>query len=103
MLIGSGSKKPNLDAVRRIKRSLHVALDLPEDALVTVAQLACLEEDCAPLETVIGLLRPDAPQLQHKVHKPTDAVDAEDLMEVCEAWGFSVSISLFNPPSMRIK
>lgn len=90
MLIGNSSKRPNLQAVRRIKRGLHDALELPEDALITVTQLACLEEECAPLETVFGLLRPGVPQLQHKVHKETDAVDAEDLMEVCKAWGFSV-------------
>lgn len=93
MLIGNAGARPNLSAVRRIKRSLRTALALPEEALITVTQLACLEEACAPLETVIGLLRPDAPQLQHKVHKATDAVDADDLMEVCAAWGVSVKRS----------
>ncbi len=96
MLIGRGSKKPNLETVRHIKRSLREALELPEDTLITVTQLACLEEDCAPLETVIGLLRPGVPQLQHKVHKPTDSVDAADLVQVCKTWGFSVDISFFN-------
>ena len=69
MLIGAPSNRPSLQAVRRIKRSLHEALGLSDDDLITVTQLACLEEDCAPLETVIGLLRPSRPQLQHKVHK----------------------------------
>lgn len=92
MLIGTTSKKPTLETVRRIKRTLRAALELPEDALVTVTQLACLEEDCAPLETVLGLLRPQTPQLQHKVHKPTEAVNAEDLVQVCDAWGFSIPI-----------
>ena len=94
MLIGNASKKPNLQVVRRIKRALKEAITLPEDALITVTQLACLEEDCAPLETVIGLLRPETPQLQYKVHKETNAIDAEDLMKVCEAWGFLVQISM---------
>ena len=53
MLIGSSSNKPSLENVRRIKKALRTALDLPEDAMVTVTQLACLEEDCAPLETVV--------------------------------------------------
>jgi hypothetical protein len=91
MLIGNASKRPSLTAVRRIKRVLGSALELPEGAMITVTQLACLEEACAPLETVIGLLRPDAPQLQHKVHKATDAVDASDLAEVCRSWGTDVS------------
>lgn len=96
MLIGTTTNKPNLHAVRRIKRSLHEALELPEDALITVTQLACLEQDCAPLETVIGLLRPGMPQLQHKIHKPTDSIDSNDLVQVGMAWGFSLDISSFN-------
>ena len=90
MLIGNANKRPNIKAVRRIKQVLHEVLDLPEDAMITVSQLACLEDDCAPLETVIGLLRPGAPQLQQKIHKETDAINANDLAQVCQAWGISV-------------
>jgi hypothetical protein len=90
MLIGGTSKSPNLGTIRRIKELLHEVLGLSEDATITVAELACLEEDCAPVETVFGLLRPNAPQLQHKIHKPTDGIDAQDLMEVCATWGFDV-------------
>ena len=90
MLIGSASRRPSLRAVRRIKAVLLEALQLPDDAVITVSQLACLEADCAPLETVIGLLRSGRPQLQHKVHKATDDVDASDLVEVCAAWGLPV-------------
>ena len=90
MLIGGAPKKVNLHVVRRIKQALHEALELPQDAIITVTQLACLEKDCAPLETVIGLLRPDSPQLQHKVHNETEAITTHDLVEVCNAWGFSV-------------
>ena len=89
MLIGKGTKKPNLETVRRIKDTLREVLDLPEDAMVTVSQLACLEKDCAPLETVIGLLQAGAPQRQHKIHKGTNDVGSEDLIRVCEAWGMS--------------
>ena len=67
------------------------------DMTVTVTELACLEEGCAPVETVIGLLRPDAPQLQCKLHKPMDAVDAKDLVRVCTAWGFDIQIAIFEP------
>ena len=77
MLIGNNSKRPNLQVVRRLKLALRDVLGLSEDALITVTQLACLEEDCAPLETVFGLLRSGSPQLQHKIHKETEAVDAE--------------------------
>ena len=82
--------------VRRIKRSLHQALQLPEDAMITVTQLACLEKDCAPLETVVGLLRTGMPQVQHKLHKSIEEIKADDLVQISAAWGFSVHSSLFN-------
>ena len=95
MLIGMSRRRPDLERVRQIKETLREALSLSEDATVTVTELACLEEGCAPIETVIGLLRPDAPQLQHKLHKPTGAIDAHDLSEVCKAWGLDAHIPAF--------
>ena len=98
MLINTSLRRPNLERVRRIKEVLREALSLSHDTTVTVTELACLEEGCAPIETVVGLLRPDAPQLQYKLHKPTDAVDAADLVQVCQAWGFDVQIPILVPP-----
>ncbi len=94
MMINTSRRRPNLERVRRIKKALREALRLSNDATVTVTELACLEEGCAPVETVIGLLRPDAPQLQYKLHKPMDAVDAKDLVQVCKAWGFDVRMPI---------
>ena len=61
--------KANIARVREIKRILREVLGLPDEATVTLSQLACLEEDCAPLETVIGLLQPGLPQKQHKIRQ----------------------------------
>ena len=97
MLLGRSARRPNLEGARRIKRALREALGLAEDVTITVTELACLEEDCAPVETVFGLLRPDAPQLQCKLHKPMGAVDAEDLVQVCAAWGFEAQIQALSP------
>ncbi|MDE2935373.1 MAG: nitrate reductase [Chloroflexota bacterium] len=94
MLIGSSPRPPNLERARQIKQVLREALTLSDDTTVTVAELACLEEGCAPVETAIGLLRPGAPQLQAKVHKPMDAVVAEDLVQVCATWGFNAASSV---------
>ena len=97
MLINTSPRRPNGERVRHIKEALREALSLPDDTTVTVTELACLEEGCAPIETVVALLRPDAPPLQHKLHKPTDAVSAEDLAQVCAAWGFDTRIPVFGP------
>ena len=93
MLIGNASNRPNLNTVRRIKRALFEVLQLSEEAMITVTQLACMEEACAPFETVIGLLRPGAPQLQYKVHKAIEDINAQDLVRACNSWGFDVQNS----------
>lgn len=98
MLIGKEPRRPNLERARRIKEALREALNLSNDTTVTVTELACLEEGCAPIETAIGLLRPNAQPLRCKLHKPTDAVDAEDLVQVCKEWGFDVQIAVLAPP-----
>ncbi|MEM6929976.1 MAG: hypothetical protein AAF602_23765 [Myxococcota bacterium] len=97
MLIGKSRRRPNLETIRRIKRALREALALPDDATVTIAELACREEGCAPVETVFGLLPLNAAQLQHKVHKPVDAIEAADLVDVGAAWGFDPTTSDFEP------
>ena len=97
MLISTSPRHPNLERARRIKKALREALRLSDDMTVTVTELACLEEGCPPVETAIGVLRPDAPQLQCKLHKPMDDVDAEDLVQVCSAWGFDVEIPALAP------
>lgn len=93
MFLGRSPKKPSIDTVRANKRALRANLNLDDDAIITVSQLACLEQDCAPLETVIGLLRPGSPQLQHKFHKSVNDVSAEDLASICAEWGFKASSS----------
>ena len=95
MLIGQSGRKPNLDKIRHLKQVLRDALDLPEDATITLTELACMEEGCPPVETVFGLLRSDGLQLQHKVHKTTEEVDADDLLEICKAWGIDVPTEAF--------
>lgn len=88
MLINTSPRRPNRERVRYIKEALRTALSLNDDTTIMVTELECLEEGCPPIETVVALLRPDAPTLQHKLHKPTDAVNDKDLVQVCSAWGF---------------
>ena len=90
MLIGRNPKKPNIEKVRYIKNELRHALQIPEDAIITVAELTCLEEGCAPVETVIGLLRPKMNQVQHRLHKDIQSLNPDDLVQVCSAWGFDI-------------
>jgi len=97
MLIGSSFNKSSLQTVLNIKHALHDALKLPDDAMISLSELVCLEEDCPPIETVLGLLRSDAPHIHCKIHKRADAIDADDLVQVCQSWGFDVQRQEFTP------
>ena len=90
MLIGEKKKKPNLQRLQKIKKLLSESLDLPETFTITVNQLNCYEEGCPPVETVVALLRPGFTVLQHKIHKPVDQLQGNDLLKICKGWGFDV-------------
>ncbi len=65
--------------IRQIKdwvRQLH-ALD--DDVTVSVTELACREEGCPDIETVIGIMRPRKKIETLRVHKPIAEVELEDL------------------------
>ena len=79
--------KPDRQRLRWLKESLQLALGLSGDEVITVSELNCLEEGCAPLEIVVGLLRGDGSQLQHKLHKPLAEVTDADLLLICRTWG----------------
>ena len=102
MLIGEKKKKPNLVRLQKIKQLLSKILDLPEASMITVNQLSCYEEGCPPVETVVALLQPGLTALQHKIHKPVDQLQVNDLVKICEDWGFNVDQSSLNFKKMEI-
>ncbi|WP_170314798.1 nitrate reductase [Aquibium carbonis] len=67
------------ERTRQIKdwvRQLH-ALD--DDVTVSVTELACGEEGCPDIETVIGIMRPGQKIETLRVHKPIAEVEREDI------------------------
>ena len=96
MLIGRSKPKTNLDMVRKIKGALEKAFSLPDSATISVTELACFEEGCPPVETVVALLQAGSSPLQHKFHKPVGEFKSADLVELSVRWGFPVDADLFN-------
>jgi len=72
---------PRVDAAvaERIKAWARELFAVPADASVRVAQLACREPGCPPLETVVLVSVADAPTVHHKFHKPAADVTRADL------------------------
>lgn len=76
-----------ITSARAIKFWARQLLKVPDDAVVSVAELACHAPGCPPKETVI-LVMHDTMTVQASVHKPITAVTEEDV-----AHAFSASIN----------
>ena len=61
LVFGTRPAPPPPEVVARLRRWVRTHLDLAEDDPVTVTQLACRGVSCAPIETVLAVLRPGAP------------------------------------------
>jgi hypothetical protein len=66
-----------------IKAQVTAALGLSEEATVMVSELACMEEGCPPIETVIVVFRPAMEKLQFRLHRPMAEITVHDIEEMC--------------------
>ena len=69
----------------QIKVWVREALGLDPDTPMTVAELACRDEGCPDIETVIGVLEPDKPIRTIRIHAPMAAVTAQLVTEALAA------------------
>ncbi len=72
----------------RLRGWVRAALDLSDDDVVTVTQLTCRDAGCAPVETVLTVLHPGAPD-SRTVPLPAAELCAADVL------------SAFDPGSSR--
>jgi hypothetical protein len=78
--------KRNLPArTAEIKAWVRVQHDLPDDVVVAVTELACREEGCPDIETVIGIMRSGEKIETLRIHKPISKIDREDLASLTVA------------------
>ena len=71
------------ERANEIKAQVAATLGLDEEATVTVSELACMEEGCPPVETVIAVFRPAMQKLQLRMHCPISEITAHDIEEMC--------------------
>jgi hypothetical protein len=67
-----------------IKAQVASQLGLAEDATIMVTELACVEEGCPPVETVIAIFQPATQKLQFKLHRSISEITEQDIQEMCE-------------------
>lgn len=69
-----------------IKGWVRNTMGLPADTPITIAELACQDEECPDVETVIGILEPKAPLTTLRIHSPMKMLSRTDIAEaVCTA------------------
>ncbi|MEM8542115.1 MAG: nitrate reductase [Pseudomonadota bacterium] len=64
-----------------IKDWVRQAFYLSDDTPITVAELACRDEGCPDIETVIGILHQDKPIQTLRIHLPLAEVTNADVLE----------------------
>ena len=65
--------------IRKLKIQISEKYQLPESTIISVAELACHEPDCPPIETVITARAEDGSIQNWKVGKSIDKIEESDL------------------------
>ena len=67
------------EARERIRQDVQRLLGLGEEVPILVTELACQEEGCPPIETVIAILTTPGQPRQFKIHRPMVELTLGDL------------------------
>ena len=71
------------DHINVIKAQVVAALRLLEEATVMVTELACTEEGCLPVETVIAIFQTATQKIQFKIHRSLSEITMREIQEMC--------------------
>ena len=67
------------EKIRQIKGWVREAHALGEGVVISIAELACRDEGCPDIETVIGIMRPGERIETIRIHKPLAEVARDDI------------------------
>jgi hypothetical protein len=79
----SGRSPRTSDHTSEIKAQITAALGLNDEATIMVSELACMEEGCPPIETVIAVFRPAMEKIQFRLHRPIAEITTHDIEQMC--------------------
>ncbi|MEL6965694.1 MAG: hypothetical protein AAFO01_23310 [Pseudomonadota bacterium] len=72
-------KRPDADAVRKVKALITERFDLPETTILAVAELRCHEPGCPPVETVVTARDTGGSTEDWRIAKPINEITAADI------------------------
>ena len=75
-------KKPNVELIRKLKIQISKKYQLPESTIISVAELACHEPGCPPIETIITARAEDGSMQNWRVGKSIDKIEESELNQL---------------------
>ena len=75
-------KKPNVELTRKLKIQISKKYQLPESTIISIAELACHEPGCPPIETIITARAEDGSMQNWRVGKSIDKIEESDLSQL---------------------
>lgn len=79
MLNMFNNAQPDSDAIARVKTLFTEAFQLPDDTILSLAELRCHEPGCPPIETVITARVQDADMRDWRIGKPIAEITEADI------------------------
>ncbi|ARJ49774.1 hypothetical protein [Candidatus Pelagibacter sp. RS40] len=72
-------KKPNVENIRNLKIIISEKYNIPENSILSIAELACHEPNCPPIETIITERNENGKVRNWRIAKPINDIQETDI------------------------
>ena len=72
-------KKPNVENIRNLKLIISEKYNIPENSILSIAELACHEPNCPPIETIITERNENGKVRNWRIAKPINDIQETDI------------------------
>ena len=72
-------KKPNVENIRNLKIIISEKYNIPENSTLSIAELACQEPNCPPIETIITERNENGKVRNWRIAKPINDIQETDI------------------------
>ncbi len=72
-------KKPNVENIRNLKIIISEKYNIPENSILSIAELACHEPNCPPIETIITERNENGKVRNWRIAKPINDIKETDI------------------------
>ena len=72
-------KKPNIEIIRSLKKIFSEKKQIPDTSLLSIAELACHEPNCPPIETIITERNENGKVRNWRIAKPINDIQETDI------------------------